>query len=81
MAGATVRPCDRCEHARDERHDTGHLDNLATLHIVDTPIAGHLPDLHGVVVRERADAANTDQGGAGRLDIPGSEENKKPKAA
>src|SRR5215467_13469802 len=41
------------------------------LHIVDTPIAGHLPALNGVVVIERADAADTDQGGSGRLDIPG----------
>src|SRR5215510_11869021 len=40
------------------------------LDIVDTPIAGHLPALNGVVVIERADAADADQGGAGRLDIP-----------
>src|SRR5262245_17211456 len=38
--------------------------------IVDTPIAGHFPALNGVVVIERADAADADQGGAGRLDIP-----------
>src|SRR5215831_10624914 len=41
------------------------------LDIVDTPIAGHLPALNGVVVIERADAADADQGGAGRLDIAG----------
>src|SRR5215510_5427554 len=41
------------------------------LDIVDTPIAGHLPALNGVVVIERADAADADQGSAGRLDIPG----------
>src|SRR6516162_323786 len=41
------------------------------LDIVDTPIAGHLPALNGVVVIERADTADADQGCAGRLDIPG----------